>query len=115
MNVVKGSGDGRADWRPSQATRNSSATLLALGVLISSLLVLASCAKPVPPVATVSVNAQQPGAQIPKDFLGFSNEVSTAGMGLPTPTSQARGNIQPPSDVPTRWMFLRSKCSKKSR
>ena len=100
MNVVKGSGDGRADWRPSQATRNSSAALLALGVLISSLLVLASCAKPVPPVATVSVNAQQPGAQIPKDFLGFSNEVSTAGMGLPTPTSQARGNIQPPSDVP---------------
>jgi Glycosyl hydrolase family 79 C-terminal beta domain len=100
MSVMKVSGDGRADWRPSQTARNSSAAVCGLVVLISSLLVLASCATPVPPLATVSVNAQQPGAQIPKDFLGFSNEVSTAGMGLPTPTAQARGNIRPPIDVP---------------
>ena len=48
MNVMKVSGDGRAVWALSKATRNSSAALLALGVLISSLLLLASCAKPVP-------------------------------------------------------------------
>ncbi|MEJ2010542.1 MAG: hypothetical protein P8Z30_20710 [Acidobacteriota bacterium] len=54
-----------------------------------------------PPIATVSVNSQQLGAQIPKDFLGFSNEVSTAGMGLPTPTEQALGNIARPAGVPS--------------
>lgn len=45
---------------------------------------LSSCTAPgVPPVATISVNTQQLGAENPKDFLGFSNEVSTSGMGLP--------------------------------
>src|SRR5690242_962585 len=73
-----------------------------LGILISSLLTLASCSSPqATPVATVTVNRQQMGAQIPRDFLGFSNEVSTSGMALPTPSSQARGNIRPPADLPT--------------
>lgn len=61
---------------------------------------LLSCKSAPPPVATVNVNTQQLGAQIPKDFLGFSNEVSTAGMMLPTPTSEARGKIQRPAGVP---------------
>lgn len=65
-----------------------------------SFLGLSSCKAPDPPVATISVNLQQPGMQIPKDFLGFSNEVSTAGMGLPTPTAQARGQIHLPPGVP---------------
>lgn len=52
------------------------------------------------PVATVTVNAQKPGAVIPRDFLGFSNEVSTAGMGLPSPSTQALGNVQRPTGVP---------------
>lgn len=64
------------------------------------LLVLSSCKSAPPPVATVHVDTQQLGAQIPKDFLGFSNEVSTAGMMLPTPSSEARGKIQRPADVP---------------
>jgi hypothetical protein len=50
-------------------------------------------------VAAVTVNAQQLGAQIPKDFLGFSNEVTTAGMGLPKPSEQALGKVQKPADV----------------
>ncbi|MCL5005190.1 MAG: hypothetical protein M1404_01545 [Acidobacteria bacterium] len=52
-------------------------------------------------MATVSVNTQQLGAQIPKGFLGFSNEVSTAGMGLPKPTAKALGNIEGPAGVPS--------------
>jgi hypothetical protein len=80
--------------------RSASAGLCAFATLVSLLLILASCSTPVSPLATVNVNTQQLGAQIPKDFLGFSNEVSTAGMGLPTPTAQARGNIQPPNGVP---------------
>ena len=103
MKVSEGSVCGRVGRRPFTAARSSAAGLCSLGIMISSLLMLASCTAPAsPPVATVSVNTQQFGAQIPKDFLGFSNEVSTAGMGLPTPTEQARGNIQPPSDVPPR-------------
>ena len=76
------------------------AALCTLAIMVASLFILASCSTPAPPVATVTVDAQKLGAQIPKDFLGFSNEVSTAGMGLPTPTTQALGNIQPPSGVP---------------
>jgi hypothetical protein len=87
MNVSKGPG--------------ALSTLCGLGVVTSLSLVLASCSGPAaPPVATVSVNTQQLGAQIPKDFLGFSNEVSTSGMALPKPTSEARGNIRPPDGVP---------------
>jgi hypothetical protein len=72
-----------------------------LSILILSFVMLLSCSTPAgPPVATVSVNTKQLGAQIPKDFLGFSNEVSTAGMALPVPSSEARGNIRPPGDVP---------------
>lgn len=79
----------------------SVAALCGLGILISSLLTLASCSNPqATPLATVNVNRQQLGAQIPRDFLGFSNEVSTSGMALPTPTSQARGNVQPPAGTP---------------
>ena len=52
------------------------------------------------PLATVNVNTQKLGSWIPKNFLGFSNEVSTAGMGLPTPTKQALGSIERPSGVP---------------
>jgi hypothetical protein len=75
--------------------------LCGLGILISSLLTLASCSSPqATPVATVTVSRQQMGAQIPRDFLGFSNEVSTSGMALPSPSSQARGNISPPGDLP---------------
>lgn len=72
------------------------------GVIASmGMVVLSSCnVASAKPVATVSVNTQKLGAQIPKDFLGFSNEVSTAGMGLPTPTAEARGSIQPPAGVP---------------
>lgn len=92
---------GRSE-QPSLPVIGRTATAIGVfGILITSLLVLVSCSSQAPPpVATVKVNTQQLGAQIPKDFLGFSNEVSTAGMGLPTPTSQARGNIQPPSGVP---------------
>lgn len=101
MNVLKGTGSRRAGWVPSVGTRISAAALCGLGILISTLVALPSCSGPeAPPVATVTVNKQQPGAQIPRDFLGFSNEVSTAGMGLPKPSEQARGNIRPPSDVP---------------
>lgn len=35
-----------------------------------------------PPLATVSVQTKSLGRQIPKDFVGFSLEVSTAGQGL---------------------------------
>ncbi len=81
-------------------TGRAGAALCTLAIMVASLFILASCSTPVQPVATVNVDAQKLGPQIPKDFLGFSNEVSTAGMGLPTPTAQARGNIVPPSDVP---------------
>lgn len=53
-----------------------------------------------PPVALVNVDTQQLGAKIPRDFLGFSNEVSTARMGLQIPSAEARGNIQPPPGIP---------------
>jgi hypothetical protein len=51
-------------------------------------------------VAMVEVNAQELGAQIPKDFLGFSNEVSVAGQGLPTPTAEALGENSASAGVP---------------
>lgn len=82
--------------------RSAGAALWGLALLVFVSLTLASCAEQaVPPVATVSVNSQQLGAQIPKDFLGFSNEVSTAGMGLPTPTSEALGSVVRPAGVPS--------------
>ena len=34
------------------------------------------------PLATVSVAAQRPGTVIPRDFIGYSLEVSTAGQGI---------------------------------
>jgi hypothetical protein len=101
MNVSKESGYGRAGWELFSAARSFAAALCGLAAALFTVVMFSSCAQPVPPVATVSVNTQQLGVQIPKDFLGFSNEVSTSGMGLPTPTSEARGNIQPPSDVPS--------------
>jgi hypothetical protein len=48
-------------------------------------------------VATITIHTQQLGAQIPKDFLGFSNEVSDAGQGLPPVTPKALGG---PTEVP---------------
>ena len=73
-----------------------------LAVVVWSLLMLTSCStQALPPVATVRVETQKLGAQIPKGFLGFSNEVSTSGMGLPTPTAQALGNVQMPAGVPS--------------
>lgn len=79
----------------------SVATIFAAVVAGLGLFALSSCkAAPPPAVATVSVSTQQLGAQIPKNFLGFSNEVSTEGMGLPTPTAKARGSIQRPAGVP---------------
>jgi len=38
------------------------------------------------PLATIRVGTRPLGHQIPRDFVGFSLEVSTAGQGLPTPT-----------------------------
>ncbi len=67
-------------------------------------LVLAACtgvgAQTRPAVAIVQVDSQRLGPRIPRDFLGFSNEVSTSGMGLPTPTSEAQGSIVRPEGVP---------------
>lgn len=78
------------------------AAICSFAIIIVASLALSSCsAPPAPPVATVSVNSRQLGVRIPKNFLGFSNEVSTAGMGLPTPTSEARGSIVRLSGVPT--------------
>ena len=55
-----------------------------------------------PPVAKVTIHIRRPGARIPPGFVGFSNEVSTAGMGLPTPTAEAQGGIQRPAGVPAK-------------
>src|SRR5579875_1399593 len=85
---------------PRSFVGNSAAAFGWIVLIVSSLIMLSSCGPKVQPVATVSVNTQQLGAEIPRDFLGFSNEVSTAGMGLPAPSEQARGNIRPPSDIP---------------
>ncbi len=74
----------------------------AVTALLGFSLALSSCGAPAsPPVATVDVNAQLPGARIPKGFAGFSNEVSTAGMGLPTPTAEAQGTLSRPAGVPS--------------
>jgi Glycosyl hydrolase family 79 C-terminal beta domain/Cellulase (glycosyl hydrolase family 5) len=100
MHSLKAFGPDRTGLESLPSIRNFGAALCAVAIAASSYLMLTSCSRTAPPVATVSVNTQQLGAQIPKDFLGFSNEVSTSGMGLPTPTSQARGNISPPSDAP---------------
>jgi len=101
MHISKGAGLRRTGRHLSNLAPISSAALCGLGILISSLLVLSSCSRPAAPrVASVTVNRERLGVQIPRNFLGFSNEVSTAGMGLPKPSEQARGNIQPPSDVP---------------
>jgi hypothetical protein len=62
-----------------------------------TLLFLGPIAKAQEPAATITINTQQLGAQIPKDFLGFSNEVSDAGQGLPPVTPQALGG---PTEVP---------------
>ncbi len=101
MRSLEGSGPDRTGLDTWTCLRGSVAAFCGLGLLVATFLVLSSCSGPAaPPVATVSVNTQKLGAEIPKDFLGFSNEVSTAGMALPTPTAQARGSIQPPSGVP---------------
>jgi hypothetical protein len=42
-------------------------------------------------LAAVSVETKAPGRQVPKDFVGFSLEVSTAGQGLPR-FAQGRNN-----------------------
>jgi len=77
------------------------AAICTVAMVTLGILTLSSCKAPaVPSVATVSVNSEQLGAEIPKGFLGFSNEVSTSGMGLPTPSAEARGSIHPPAGVP---------------
>lgn len=50
--------------------------------------------------AVVLVNTKRMGAYIPKGFVGFSNEVSTAGQGLGTPMAKASGTIVRPAGVP---------------
>ena len=57
-------------------------------------------AQSAPPLAAIRVNARRLGARIPKDYSGFSNEVSTAGMGLPQPSAQASGSARLPAGVP---------------
>lgn len=82
--------------------RIAGAVTCALAMIILGLFTLPSClAAVVRPVATVRVDTRTPGARIPEGFLGFSNEVFTAGMGLPTPTAKARGGVQRPAGVPT--------------
>jgi hypothetical protein len=49
--------------------------------LIPALLAV-GCHRAAAPMATVSVNATQPGSQIPRNFVGFSLEVSEGGQGL---------------------------------
>jgi hypothetical protein len=48
------------------------------------------------PLAAISVETKAPGRQIPKNFLGFSLEVSTAGQGL---ARFAQGTNAPPRAV----------------
>jgi hypothetical protein len=62
-----------------------------------ALLFLGPITKAQEPAATITINTQQLGAQIPKDFLGFSNEVSDMGQGLPPVSPQALGG---PTEVP---------------
>lgn len=47
------------------------------------------------PLATIRVGTRPLGHQIPRDFVGFSLEVSTAGQGLPTPTQTGTGSGRP--------------------
>lgn len=99
--MMRGSrGFGLGRFRP-QRIPQSAATVCTVGIVSLGLFTLTSCkSASAPPVATVSVNVEHLGAQIPADFLGFSNEVSTAGMALPTPTAEAQGSIQRPDGVP---------------
>lgn len=81
--------------------RPSRAAICGFSLITFALAALSSCKAPAaPPVASVTVNPKQLGAAIPKDFLGFSNEVSTAGMGLPVPSAEARGKVTWPAGVP---------------
>lgn len=59
---------------PSPSLRSSAAVLYGPGLLISSLLVLESCSRPAPAVATVSVNTQQLGAQYKGIFAAASDD-----------------------------------------
>jgi hypothetical protein len=52
------------------------------------------------PVATVTVQTQQLGVQIPKDFVGLSLEVSTAGQGI---TAFASGTAPPVKSPATAY------------
>ncbi len=88
-----------------QTVKNSIGSFSGKARICALIALVALCAAPLAAqststVATVTVNTQKLGATIPKGFLGFSNEVSTAGMGLPTPTQKALGIVQRPADVP---------------
>lgn len=51
--------------------------------IVAAVLISATCSwAQSPPLATISVEAKQIGKEIPKDFVGFSLEVSTGGQGL---------------------------------
>jgi hypothetical protein len=77
--------------------RSKAVSLCLIAFAGVTLLFLGPIAKAQEPVATVTIDTLQLGAQIPKDFLGFSNEVSDAGQGLPPVTPQALGG---PTEVP---------------
>jgi hypothetical protein len=47
-------------------------------------------------LATVTLETKALGRRIPRDFVGFSLEVSTAGQGLPTPAKIAAGSANQP-------------------
>jgi hypothetical protein len=78
-------------------TRSKGVSLCLIAFAGVALLFLVPITKAQEPVATVTINTHELGAQIPKDFLGFSNEVSDAGQGLPPVTPQALGS---PTEVP---------------
>lgn len=87
--------------RPTVILKGVKATVHILVILASASFAVATAAlQAAEPVATVKVNTEELGAQIPKDFLGFSNEVSTAGMNLPKPSEQALGKVQTPAGIP---------------
>ncbi len=76
------------------------AARMAACVALGALALAAQAPAAAAPAAIVQVNARHPGARIPRDYAGFSNEVSTAGMGLPQPSAQAEGTVQLPAGVP---------------
>ena len=53
-----------------------------LSICLVSAVLLNSVISAQEPIATVSIETKTLGAQIPKDFAGFSLEVSTAGQGI---------------------------------